>query len=1537
MKAIYVKVPYIKNLRKAIVAVVGFWVFILFTGTSVFAQPTFVGVSSNPSDAGSVVTSTVTIAPPSGTQVGDLIVIFAHYRATGATLTVSTTGGQTWTSETANSGGTQTARVFWCRFNGTWAASPIISGGNGTNPLSAIMYAYRPTSSTSLWAIHVAQTTSSTTNTAISITGLTTTLPNTVTMAFWASPAATTWGAVSGSGWVKPTFPVSATQVTNTGGSDQSHTGAYNIRASAGAVANTSQTQSSSQNTRTSIICWNEINDECAGAVSLTSSTTCSNTTGTLTGATYSTLTGACGTASRNDVWYSFVAQTTNPTITLSSAPTQASIQLFSGSCGSLSAEQCSLSSTTLTASGLTIGNTYYVRIFSNNNTTGTFSICVTDPYPIPANDDCSNAVGLTSASSCGTPTNGTLFGATNSALAACSGTSNDVWYTFTAQTTNPTITLGSTLGTNGRFQILSGTCGGTLNSEFCSTSNSQAASGLTIGTTYFVRVYSATTANVFNICIVDPAPTNNAFGSPTTLTPGISCSSTAGTLYLGTYVAATPTVSGSCVSGTISSDVWYSFVAPGDIATITLSGAGSDVTGVEVLTTISGTNYSIACGGPTGIPVVNVVAGNTYYVRVYKTGTAPSAGVNSAFSICVTVPSVPNDDCSGAINLSVSANCSKAMGTMSMATLSSGFGTVGTCGSAASATQDVWYKFTATTANPTITITDYGSAFPFTKGIEIYQGTCGVLLPMSQCANASSGTSLGLNASGLIVGTTYYVRVYTTGTPVVGNGKFSICVTSGATSNVRTGNSYVNVTKNTTGGVVEVGDILEIRMTIWVGYGATLYNARYLDNIPTKTTMQTGNEIQIITNEGLRYRGYTATDNVNDDAATYKSAPPAGEYNIRANLGTTGTLPLKPANNTATDLTGDSTLVSTSSAVPRAGSGLMFAVAYRVQVSGVVGDTIQLNGGMFRYRTATSSTADSIVTGTPYKIIISQPLTLCSNSFGVNNASEYGGTFGSGNTLNRSTDLSNPIAGYTFVSATSAQSVGDGQYALVNNTSPRGGTNQSANKKNVCPTNVAPDLLCDNRMFTGYWYINGDHTGTGNAAGNAPAAPGTTGGYMLAVNADYVASEAYRQQLSGLCPNTYYEFSAWFKNICPSCGADSTGAQFAGTPTAPTAGYVGVYPNLSFALDGLDRYSTGQIDVVSESSGWVKKGFVFKTDSSQTSATLSIRNNAQGGGGNDWVMDDISIATCFPSMSYSPTATPMVCSGNTIQVGDTVRSQFSNYTYYVWQRSQDGGVTWADLTTAQTASPTLVSGQYQYITTLNVPSANTTLADSGDIYRVYTGTTLTNITNPNCVANDGSAPISLSVLNCGVVLKTDLLSFNGNLMNKYAVLSWSTSKEDAPVHFELQRSDDNSLFNTIAIINGKNNGQDKNYYSYTDPQQLDSKKWYRVLMILDNNNMKYSSIIQLNMAAVDFDIENVVNPFSSQLSFNVLTNKSAKADVELIDMQGQTVKSTSFLVYSGNNSLRIPNTDVLAPGVYTLRIRCNDKAVSKKVVKNNN
>lgn len=113
------------------------------------------------------------------------------------------------------------------------------------------------------------------------------------------------------------------------------------------------------------------------------------------------------------------------------------------------------------------------------------------------------------------------------------------------------------------------------------------------------------------------------------------------------------------------------------------------------------------------------------------------------------------NDDCNGAINLSVGTdkcNAKVYSGSTQLATASTGVAAA-TC-DASTNVQDVWYKFTPTT-NDSITIDINNGTGTFIT--QLLTGTCGSFAEVG-CA---SGTS---NNFKVIANTTYYIRVYVAG-----------------------------------------------------------------------------------------------------------------------------------------------------------------------------------------------------------------------------------------------------------------------------------------------------------------------------------------------------------------------------------------------------------------------------------------------------------------------------------------------------------------------------------------------------------------------------------------------------------------------------------------------------------------------------------------------------------------------------------------------------------------------------------------------------
>jgi trimeric autotransporter adhesin len=122
-------------------------------------------------------------------------------------------------------------------------------------------------------------------------------------------------------------------------------------------------------------------NDNCAGAISLTPGTT--NTTGTLANATNSgiAVSATCaGTTADDDVWYSFVANSSAANVTVGSeftlSPAVAMVEVFSGTCGTLTSIGCGRES--VYVNGLISASTYYVRVY----TASAFGTPVAGPTP---------------------------------------------------------------------------------------------------------------------------------------------------------------------------------------------------------------------------------------------------------------------------------------------------------------------------------------------------------------------------------------------------------------------------------------------------------------------------------------------------------------------------------------------------------------------------------------------------------------------------------------------------------------------------------------------------------------------------------------------------------------------------------------------------------------------------------------------------------------------------------------------------------------------------------------------------------------------------------------------------------------------------------------------------------------------------------------------------------------------------------------------------------------------------------------------------
>lgn len=523
-------------------------------------------------------------------------------------------------------------------------------------------------------------------------------------------------------------------------------------------------------------------NNDCAGAISLpvSTSTTCTTSiTGTTIGATQS-LAGCTGTAD-DDVWYSFTATNTFHAVTVTPTTlTNAVFQVFNGTCPSLTSISCINDTTgtnaeTTILSGLTIGSTYFVRIFSNANGTGqgTFSICVTSPPPPPSNNLCNNATNLPCST---TNLAGTTVNTSNIVNnSGCSMADFGVWYTFIGDGNNTTISA-TTTSFDIEMSISSGSCG-TLTNITCqdaalSNGTETYTFATTNGVTYYVYVAhylaGSTTTGTFTIsrsctAIINPCSAitnitncgttiNATIPAGTGLYPTSACGwSTPGNEQIFTF---TPTVTGNYTISQLGSFAFIDYQYK-------LASLGCNGVGWTCIDDLSGTSTS---------PSFTLTAGLQYYLLI-----DPESSLGGSISFILNCPLTPpiNDECNNAIPLTVNAICSYSNYTNAAATASLGAPLPG-CSSYAGG--DVWFT-TIVPPNGTITI-DSQTGVIFDGGIEVYSGSCGSFSVLG-CDDDSSinGAMPSLTLTGLTPGQTIYIRFWEYGND--NNGTFGICVSS--------------------------------------------------------------------------------------------------------------------------------------------------------------------------------------------------------------------------------------------------------------------------------------------------------------------------------------------------------------------------------------------------------------------------------------------------------------------------------------------------------------------------------------------------------------------------------------------------------------------------------------------------------------------------------------------------------------------------------------------------------------------------------------
>ncbi len=190
-----------------------------------------------------------------------------------------------------------------------------------------------------------------------------------------------------------------------------------------------------------------------------------------------------------------------------------------------------------------------------------------------------------------------------------------------------------------------------------------------------------------------------------------------------------------------------------------------------------------------------------------------------------------------------------------------------------------------------------------------------------------------------------------------------------------------------------------------------------------------------------------------------------------------------------------------------------------------------------------------------------------------------------------------------------------------------------------------------------------------------------------------------------------------------------------------------------------------------------------------------------------------------------------------------------------------------------------------------------------------------------------GSASISCTPL------PIVLLDFSAECKDNFTKVSWTTATEINNDYFELEKSDDAINFVSLGTIKGGGNSHQMKEYQYTDYESSNKTVYYRLKQIDFDGQTEVFDIIPASCSVnPSFEVNQLLFN-DNQLNFNITTSQNQEANIQLLNAQGQLIKTFKTFLNTGVNQINLENNR-LCSGIYMLNIVGEKNHYSTKIFK---
>ncbi|MCB9173632.1 MAG: T9SS type A sorting domain-containing protein [Flavobacteriales bacterium] len=186
--------------------------------------------------------------------------------------------------------------------------------------------------------------------------------------------------------------------------------------------------------------------------------------------------------------------------------------------------------------------------------------------------------------------------------------------------------------------------------------------------------------------------------------------------------------------------------------------------------------------------------------------------------------------------------------------------------------------------------------------------------------------------------------------------------------------------------------------------------------------------------------------------------------------------------------------------------------------------------------------------------------------------------------------------------------------------------------------------------------------------------------------------------------------------------------------------------------------------------------------------------------------------------------------------------------------------------------------------------------------------------------------------LNNAPVLPIKLLDFSAEYLDKKVQLDWITETEINNDFFTVERSIDGVIFETVSIIKGAGNSNNRLTYSSKDLKPKKGTSYYRLKQTDYDGKYSYSSIESVIIKDRFEGFSVFPNPVTGNgyLAFN--SSVEDTKTIVIYDISGRLVYEQLFNIQKGNNKLTL-ETQNLTQGMYFIKM-INEDGVNLKFIK---